>query len=109
VWLDFSNTSAPEGPAFRRLQFALIGQAAPADDAVEARVFKAETEATDELLADLRAASAVGAARVYDLWQKWREAELPDGPANLQVAQTLLELARPDRALEVLSYAKPGE
>jgi len=109
LWLDFANTSAPEGPAYRKLQFALIGQAAPTDDAVEARVFKAETEATDGLLADLRAAAAVGPQRVYELWQKWHEAQMPEGPANLHVAQNLLEGARPDRALEVLGHAKSGD
>jgi tetratricopeptide (TPR) repeat protein len=109
IWLDFANTAAPEGPAFRRLQFALLGQTPPDDDATETRVFKAETEATDELLRDLRAAAAAGAQHVYELWKKWREAQMPDGPANLRAAQTLIELARPDQALEVLKSAKPGD
>ena len=109
IWLDFANTFAPEGPAFRRLQFALVGQVAPAENAVETRVFKAETEAIDEVLADVNAAAAVGAQRVYDLWQKWREAEMPDGPANLHVAQTLIGLGEADWALEVLKHAKPGD
>jgi tetratricopeptide (TPR) repeat protein len=87
----------------------LIGQAAPPENAVETRVFKAETEATDEVLAEVNAAAAVGAQRVYYLWQKWREAEMPDGPANLHVAQTLIGLGEPDWALEVLKHAKPGD
>jgi tetratricopeptide (TPR) repeat protein len=78
-------------------------------------VFKAETAATDELIRELdtireiRAAAAADSNKVYVLWKKWREAQLPDGPANLYVAQTLIALARPDRALEVLKQAQPGE
>jgi tetratricopeptide (TPR) repeat protein len=109
LWLDFANTPAPEGAALRRLQFALIGQVPPADDAAEVRVFKAETEATDEVFAELRAAARVGPMRVFEVWRKWREAGMPDAPANLYAAQTLLQLARPDRALEVLTHAKTGD
>ncbi|HEX2229000.1 MAG TPA: TRAFs-binding domain-containing protein [Candidatus Binatia bacterium] len=109
TWLDFSHATSPEGPAFRKLQFALLGRTPPPEEAVETRVFKAETDATDELLRDIRAAAAAGAPRVYRLWTKWSEAQMPDGPASLHVAQTLVGLGRPDQALEVLNHARPGD
>ena len=108
LWLDFSDTALPEGHEFRRLQFALLGKTPPREDATENRVFKAETAATDELIREVRAAAA-GPERIYVLWKKWREAEMPNGPASLYIAQTLIAVARPDQALEVLKYAQPGD
>ena len=109
IWLDFSRASGPEGPRFRQLQFALLGKTPPPEDATETTVFKAETAATDELIREVRAAGAGGSERVYVLWNKWREAEMPDGPANLIVARSLISLARPDQALKVLKHAQPGD
>jgi tetratricopeptide (TPR) repeat protein len=109
LWLDFSQATSPEGHEFRRLQFALLGQTPPPENATENRVFKAETDATDELIREVRAAAAAGSEKVYVLWKKWREAEMPDGPANLYVAQSLISLARPDQAIAVLKHAQPGE
>lgn len=109
LWLDFSKASGPEGMAFRQLQFALLGKTPPPEDATETKVFKAETAATDDLIREVRAAAAGGPERVYVLWKKWREAEMPDGPANLLVAQSLVSLARPDQALNILKHAQPGD
>ncbi|WP_447599806.1 TRAFs-binding domain-containing protein [Nitrospira sp. Nam80] len=108
-WLDFSDSKLPEGHELRRLQFGLIGKTPPREDSIENRVFKAETAATDELIREVKAAAATGPEKVYALWKKWREAEMPDGPANLYVAQLLISLAVPDRVIEVLKHAQPGE
>jgi tetratricopeptide (TPR) repeat protein len=109
IWLDFSRASGPEGPQFRQLQFALLGKTPPQENATENRVFKAETAATDDLIQEVRSAVAGGPERVYVLWKKWREAEMPDGPANLYVAQSMIALGRPDQALDVLKHAQSGD
>ena len=108
AWLNFSKSPSPEGHEFRRLQFALIGKPAPADDAPEVRVFKAESEATDELIAALQAAAAGGPNRVYKLWETWRTNKMPDGPAHLFASEILIRLGDLERALEILELAKPG-
>jgi hypothetical protein len=109
IWLDFSKASGPEGAPFRQLQFALLGKVPPPEHDVETTVFKAETAATDDLIREVRAATAAGPEKVYVLWKKWRDAGMPDGPANLYVAQSLISLARPDQAVAVLEHAQPGE
>jgi len=108
LWLDFRGTAGPEGPEFERLQYALAKQQLPAAGAAPNRVLHAETEATDDLVREVRAAAAADPQRVFELWKRWHDAGLPDGPAALLAAQSLIERARPDLALTVLGAAREG-
>jgi tetratricopeptide (TPR) repeat protein len=107
-WLDFRDKTGPEGTEFMRLQYALLGRTPPVTDASENRVFKAETEATDRLIRDVRAAKANGPERVFALWRGWQEARMPTGPAALFAAQCLIDLGDPERALQILDVAREG-
>jgi hypothetical protein len=108
LWLDFSGKKGPEGPELMRLQYALLGRTPPAIESRENKVFKAETETTDELLREVRAAKAVGHERILALWNKWQSAGMPTGPAALFATQSLIELGDPQEALKILDFAREG-
>jgi tetratricopeptide (TPR) repeat protein len=108
LWLDFSGMKGPEGPQLMRLQYALLGKTLPDLGSQENRVFKAETEATDALIREVRAAKSSGPERVVALWEKWQSSGMPTGPAALCAAQSLIELGSPQDALKVLAVAQEG-
>ena len=96
-----------------RVVLELLG-AAPAVEQVEPPVVVsiagriAEPAPPDELVVKVRAAAAVGAERVYELWKSWRSAGAVADSASLLVAQKLLSFPRADWALEVLDTAGEG-
>lgn len=120
---------APQGRALEELEHYLLGAAPPREGTTAAAVLRARTGPADELIeavrsaerapavdpdppdaseGDVRAAESGGALRVLELWKQWQQAGTPDPAAALAVGHSLIRLAHPTRALEVLEHAGTG-
>ncbi|MEQ8329431.1 MAG: trypsin-like peptidase domain-containing protein [Longimicrobiales bacterium] len=120
---------APQGRALEELEHYILGAAPPREGTAAAAVLRARTGPADELIeavqaaertpaaspdpadsseGDVRAAESGGALRVLELWKQWQEAGTPDPAAALAVGHSLIRLAHPERALQVLEHAGTG-